>query len=317
MARLDPELVALTGATGFLGRHVADRLRARGLRVRALVRRDDPALEARGVELLRGDLGSPEALDALVEGAGTVVHGAGLVRAPAEAAFEAANVVGTARLADAARRRAAGCRFLLISSLAAREPGLSPYARSKWRAEQELARRADGLEPLVLRPPALYGPGDRATLPILAQLARGFLVAPRAPTNRFSLLYVEDLAEALAGLVAEPSEELSQGPLEPDDGTPDGYAWRDLAEQAGRRTGRRVRLVELPRAVMTAAAFLAEAGARPLGRAPALSRGKVAELFHPDWRAADDGRLWRGRARTTFAEGFARTVAWYRSAGWL
>ncbi len=317
MPRLDPELVALTGATGFLGRHVAERLRARGLRVRALVRRDDPALEARGVELLRGDLGSAEALEALVEGAGTVVHGAGLVRAPADAAFEGANVVGTARLAEAARRRAEGARFVLISSLAAREPGLSAYARSKRRAEQELARRSDGLEPLVLRPPALYGPGDRATLPIMAQLVRGLLVAPRAPANRFSLLYVEDLAEALAELVADPSERWSRAPLEPDDGTPDGYAWRDLAEHAGQRTGRRVRLVELPRAVMTAAALLVEASARPLGRAPALSRGKVAELFHPDWRAADDGRLWRGRTRTTFAEGFARTLAWYRSAGWL
>ncbi len=317
MSRLDPELVALTGATGFLGRHVAERLRARGLRVRALVRRHDPVLEARGVELLHGDLGSVERLEALVEGAGTVLHGAGLVRAPGDAAFEAANVLGTARLAEASRRRAEGCRFLLISSLAAREPRLSPYARSKWRAEQELARRADGLEPLVVRPPALYGPGDRATLPILAQLARGFLVAPRAPANRFSLLYVEDLAEALAGLVAEPADPWSEAPLEPDDGTPQGYAWRDLGELAGQRTGRRVRLVELPRAVMTAAALLVEAGARPLGRAPALSRGKVAELFHPDWRARDDGRLWRGRTRTTFAEGFARTLAWYRSAGWL
>lgn len=315
MPRTDPALVALTGATGFLGRHVVARLRARGLRVRALVRRDDPGLEALGVELLRGDLDSVPALEALVAGAGTVLHGAGLVRAPRPAAFEAANAQGTARLAEAARRRAEGARFVLVSSLAARAPAVSPYARSKHRAEQELARRADGLEPLVLRPPALYGPGDRATLPILAQLARGFLVAPRAPANRFSLLYVEDLAELVADLVAEPRP--FAAPIEPDDGTPGGYGWRDLAEQAAERTGRRVRLVELPRTVLLAAAWLAEAGARPLGAAPPLSRGKVAELFHPDWRAADDARLWRGRERTTFAEGFARTLAWYRAEGWL
>lgn len=317
MPRIDPELVALTGATGFLGRHLARRLRARGLRVRALVRRGDAELEARGVELLRGDLEDEAALEALVAGAGTVLHGAGLVRAPHSAAFEAANALGTARLAEAARRRAEGARFLLVSSLAAREPALSPYARSKRRAEEELVRRADGIEPLILRPPALYGPGDRATLPILAQLARGFLLAPRAPANRFSLLFVEDFAELLAELVAEPRRLCSPDPIEPDDGTPDGYGWRDLAELAGQQTGRRVRLVPLPRAVLVAAAWLAEAGARPLRAPPALSRGKVAELFHPDWRARDDGRLWAGRPRTTFAEGFPRTLAWYRAAGWL
>lgn len=321
MRQPDVELVALTGATGFLGRHLAERLRARGFRVRALARRDDPGLEAMGVELVRGDLASEAALEALVEGAGTVLHGAGVVRAPRPAAFEAANAAGTARLADVARRRAPGACFLLVSSLAAREPTISPYARSKHLAEQAVAARAGELRPLLLRPPALYGPGDRATLPILAQLARGVLLAPRSPANRFSLLYVEDLAELVAGLVersaagAPPAG--ADAPLEPDDGRPGGYSWRDLAELAAVRTGRRVRLVELPRAVLQAAAWLAEAGARPLGKAPALSRGKVAELFHPDWRAADDPALWGGRERVGFAEGFARTLAWYRSRGWL
>jgi nucleoside-diphosphate-sugar epimerase len=311
----DPERVALTGATGFLGRHLAARLRARGLAVRALVRRDDPGLEATGVELVRGDLANEAALEALVDGVGTVVHAAGLVRARRSAEFEAANVRGTARLAEAVRRRAEGARFVLVSSLAARAPGVSAYARSKRAAEEELTRRADGLRPVILRPPAVYGPGDRATFPILAQLARGFLVAPRARANRFSLLFAEDLAELLAELVVEPRP--LAGPVEPDDGTPGGYGWRDLAECAAARTGRRVRLVELPRPVLAAAAWLAELGARPLGAVPPLSRGKVAELFHPDWRAADDGALWRGRPRTTFAEGFERTLAWYRREGWL
>jgi nucleoside-diphosphate-sugar epimerase len=315
LAEVDPELVALTGATGFVGRHLAGRLRARGLRVRALVRRDDPGLDALGVELVCGDLANEAALEALVAGVGTVVHAAGLVRARRSVEFESANVRGTARLAEATRRRAEGARFVLVSSLAARAPAVSAYARSKRRAEEELRRRADGLRATILRPPALYGPGDRATFPILAQLARGFLVAPRAPANRFSLLFVDDLAELLAELVAEPN--VPAGPFEPDDGTPGGYTWRDLAERAAERTGRRVRLVELPRSVLAAAAWLAEIGARPLGAVPPLSRGKVAELFHPDWRATDDGALWRGRARTTFAEGFERTLAWYRREGWL
>lgn len=311
-----PDLLALTGATGFLGRQLAARLRRAGFRVRALVRRDDPGLEALGVEPLRGSLESAEALEALVEGVGWIVHGAGLVRAPGPAAFEAANAQGTARLAEAAARRAPGARFLLVSSLAAREPGLSPYARSKRRAELELARRDAQPPPIVLRPPAIYGPGDRATLPILAQLARGWLVAPRARANRFSLIHVEDLAELVAELIARPPA--GGALLEPDDGRPGGYGWHDLARIAAERTGRRVRLVELPRPVLVAAAWMAELGARPLGAAPTLSRGKVAELFHPDWLAAGAATAVPGwRPATGFADGLARTLAWYRAEGWL
>lgn len=309
-----PDLVALTGATGFLGRHVAARLRQRGLRVRALVRREDPRLEALGVAQLRGGLESPEALAALVAGAGAVVHAAGLVRAPSPAAFAAANAQGTARLAEIAAARAEGTRFLLVSSLAARAPAVSPYAASKRRAELELERHAGGLVPILLRPPAIYGPGDRATLPILAQLARGWLLAPRARANRFSLIYVEDLAELVASLVERPPA--AGTVLEPDDARPGGYGWRDLAEIAAARTGRRVRLVELPRPVLAAAAWMAELGARPLGATPPISRGKVAELFHPDWLAA--GTPWLDwRPRTGFGDGLERTLAWYRAEGWL
>lgn len=312
--RPEPALLALTGATGFLGRHLAARLRREGFRVRALVRRDDPGLEAIGVELVRGSLESEEALAAFVEGVSWIVHGAGVVRAPHAAAFEAANAHGTARLARVAAQRAPRARFLLVSSLAAREPALSPYARSKRQGELALARLGLQPPPIILRPPAVYGPGDRATLPILAQLARGWLVAPRARVNRFSLIYVEDLAELVAGLVARPPAGAEL--LEPDDGRPGGYGWRDLARIGAERIGRRVRLVELPRPVLRAAAWMAELGARPFGAAPALSRGKVAELFHPDWLAAG-AALPDWRPRTGFPEGLDRTLAWYRAEGWL
>ncbi|MCS6876882.1 MAG: NAD-dependent epimerase/dehydratase family protein [Geminicoccaceae bacterium] len=313
MSRVDPDLVALTGATGFVGRHVAAALRARGLRVRALARRADARLEALGVEIVRGALDQPEALRALVAGAGAVVHGAGLVAAPSAREFHRANAEGTARLVETAAQRAEGARFVLISSLAAREPNLSPYARSKREAERALEARSDRLHPILVRPPAVYGPGDRATLPIVAQLARGWLLAPKAPANRFSLIYVEDLADLVGELVtgAAPS-----ALLEPDDGRPGGYGWRELADAAAARLGKRVRLVELPRPVMVAAALLTELGARPLGRTPRLSRGKVAELFHPDWVAgASVPPGWRPRVQ--FDEGFARTLAWYRAEGWL
>lgn len=314
MARGDPELVALTGATGFVGFHIAARLRAHGLRVRALVRREDARLEALGVDQVRGSLDQPEALRVLVLGAGAVVHGAGVIAASAAEEFRRANVEGTARLVAAAGQWAEGVPFLLISSLAARAPHVSPYAWSKREAERALEAGADRLKPIVVRPPAVYGPGDRATLPLIAQLARGFLLAPNAPDNRFSLIYVEDLAELVAALLTR--REVQASLLEPDDGRPGGYGWRDLAEQAAQRLGKPVRVLPLPRRLMLAAAFLAELGARPRGRPPRLSRGKVAELFHPDWVvSAPLPPGWR--PRVDFGEGFARALSWYRAQGWL
>lgn len=311
-------VVAVTGATGFVGRPTVAALRAAGHTVRALVRREDAALAATGATLVRGSLESEAGLRALLEGADTVVHIAGSINAPDRAGFLAANVAGTARLAGlAARHLPPGGRFVQVSSLAAREPGLSPYAESKALGEREALARGNGLAVTVVRPPAVYGPGDRATLPLLQGLARGWLAAPGDPDARFSLIHVEDLARLL---VIAASADLPQGTvLEPDDGRPGGYGWRELAAIAERALGRRVRLIPLPRAPLGLAAGLLERYARARGQAPLLSRGKVAELFHGRWvcdprtMAALPG--W-GPA-IDFAAGLPRTLAWYREAGWL
>src|SRR5690606_32228931 len=141
-----------------------------------------------GVEPISGDLGSDTALAALVQGVDVVVHCGGLVAARSAAEFHRVNAEGTARLLRAAA--AAGRpRFLLISSLAAREPQLSPYAVSKRQAEEILRRQAGGLAWQALRPPVVYGPGDRATLPLFRQFDRGLVLHPSG-NGRFSMLYV-------------------------------------------------------------------------------------------------------------------------------
>jgi uncharacterized protein YbjT (DUF2867 family) len=159
-------IVALTGASGFLGRTFTKHLLASGWQVRALVRRPAPDLEDMGAIPIAGAMEQRDSLERLVEGADAVVHCAGLLKARHKGEFTAVNVEGTARLAEAA----AGCprppRFLLLSSLAAREPTISPYAASKRGAEETLARCAGPLEHCSLRPPGVYGPGDRATLPL-------------------------------------------------------------------------------------------------------------------------------------------------------
>jgi nucleoside-diphosphate-sugar epimerase len=309
-------VVALTGATGFVGRHVLLALRGAGHEVRALARRHDEGLVATGATLVRGALDDTGSLADLVRGADAVVHVAGAIQARNRDGFLAANVAGTARVVEAAAS-SPGRHFVQVSSLAAREPDLSFYAESKALGEQEALRHADRLRITIVRPPAVYGPGDRATLPIFKGVDRGWLAAPAGAAARFSLLFVGDLARLIVAVLgASPA---SGTVLEPDDGRPGGYGWRDLATIAEARLGRRVRVVGLPKAPLSAAALLLERYAAARGQAPMLSRSKVAELFHHDWVA--DGRslaaLPGWRPQTDFAAGLATTLAWYREAGWL
>jgi nucleoside-diphosphate-sugar epimerase len=309
--------VALTGATGFVGRATVAALLAAGCSVRALARRHDDGLAATGVVLVRGSLADEPALRELLRGADAVLHIAGAIQAPDRAGFLAANVAGTARLAEAAASMLPGRPFLHVSSLAARAPGISPYAESKALGEQEALAHAGRLGVVVVRPPAVWGPGDRATLPIIQGLGRGWLVAPAGGEARFSLVHVQDLARLLVMALAAglPSGSV----LEPDDARLGGYGWRDMAAIAERELGRRVRLIALPRAPLSLAAGLAERYARARGQMPPLTRGKVAELFHRDWvcdprtMAALPG--WR--PEIDFARGLPATLAWYREAGWL
>ncbi len=310
-------LVAVTGGSGFIGRAVCAHLLGRGRRVRALLRRPDRELEAQGVEPLRGSLEDEASLRRLVEGAEAVVHCAGAVRAHRASDFHSVNVLGTGRLAAAAVASTSRPRFLLLSSIAAREPRLSAYAASKRRAEQELARAAEGLEHLSLRLPAVYGPGDRATLGLFQQFARGLAVLPAPRSNRFSLLYINDLAELVGHLLER--RNWTGGVIEVGDERPGGYAWADLPEVAARQLGRRVRVMTAPRAALWLTAAANEAISTMVGRAPIWTRGKLREFSHPDWvlrdTRADELEGWH--AQVGLEQGLPRTLLWYKERGWL
>ncbi len=300
--------VALTGGTGFIGRHLAARLREQGIPVRLLARRP-PREEDRvvGIAWVEGDLADEGALRHLVEGVDCVVHAAGLVAATDRRRFHDVNVAGTARLLGLLPDRA---RLVHVSSLAARAPRTSAYAASKREAERLVA--AARPDAVIVRPPAVYGPGDRATLPVFQQLARGLLVMPAAVGARFSLLFVEDLVDLLVAVATDPIHDGQV--LEPDDGRPGGYRWRDLAALAAEARGAPVRFVRLPPTPLWPIAALLEAIGRRRGGLPLLGRDKLGELAHPDWVAAGVPG-WHGR--TDFRDGFAATIAWYRCRGWL
>ena len=309
--------IALTGGSGFVGGHVLRRLVAAGWRVRALTRRLDALPElGTAVTPILGDLANRDAIAELLSDAQAVVHCAGLVAALNAAEFHRVNTKGTEDLLRAATGGGAAPRFILVSSLAAREPQLSPYARSKRAAEDCLQRSGASLDWQVLRPPVVYGPGDRATLPLFRQFARGLVLRP-AGEGRFSMLYVEDLAAAVVALLAAAAPRAEV--MELDDGTTGGYGWDEVLAAAERQFGRRIRAVPVPRALQRLAAAFGTVGATVTGRPPILSQGKVNEIAHPDWtcrnRLLVDCISWR--PAVGLDEGFSRTFAWYKAAGWL
>lgn len=299
--------LAMTGATGFVGSRLLDAALASGHSVRALTRR--PQDEREGVEWVDGALDRPASLDRLADGADALIHVAGLINAPDAAGFERGNVIGTGAVLAAAEK-AAVPRFVHVSSLAAREPRLSLYGGSKSRSEALVS--ASPLPHAIVRPPAVYGPGDRETLELFRMAKRGLVLLP--PRGRLSLIHVDDLAALLIALAAPGAP--TGLTIEPDDGMPGGWSHAEFAAALGQALGRKVRTISAPAMLVKLAA---RADRLMRGAGAKLTPDRAAYFCHPDW-VADPARaappsLWQPRIPTD--RGLADTAAWYRAAGWL
>ncbi len=301
--------LAITGGTGFVGQTLIDRALDQGLELRALTRRAQSARP--GLEWVRGDLDDKAALARLVAGAEAVIHVAGVVNAPDPAEFERGNVLGTLNVVEAAL--AAGVpRFVCVSSLSAREPELSVYGGSKARAERLVM--ASPLDWTVVRPPWIYGPGDRDTLDMFKAARWGLMPMPPRE-GRSSLLHVDDLARLLLALVPG-GEGVTHQVFEPDDGKHGGWSHYEVGRAIGWAMGRRPWVVHLSRQSLLRAAR----GDMALRRHKAkLTVDRANYMAHLDWVVSAEARppaaLWQPRVPTR--EGLKETATWYRDNKWL
>ncbi len=299
--------LAVTGGTGFVGSRLISLAVAAGHQVRALTRR--PQADRDGVEWVEGALDQTDSLARLADGANAVIHVAGVINAPDRAGFEAGNITGTGAMLAAAEQ--AGIkRFVHVSSLAAREPKLSAYGASKAGSEALVA--ASALSYAIVRPPAVYGPGDKEMLELFRMAQRGFVLLP--PKGRLSVLHADDLGRLLLAL-ADPAA--PRGLLvEPDDGRHGGWSHEEFGQALGRAIGRRVVTLSTPRPILDLGAKIDRMLRRDRAK---LTADRVAYFCHPDW-LADPGRgapeqLWKPQVETE--RGLADTAKWYREAGWL
>jgi nucleoside-diphosphate-sugar epimerase len=318
------KVVAITGATGFVGWHASEVFRDRGWRVCAVVRpgRAKPLpvdIEAAPAALTSHDL------ERVFDGAAVVVHCAGVIRAPNEETFRRVNVDGTRAVIDAANRT--GARLVLISSQAAGGPGtrerprqetdppspVSAYGRSKLEAErlvQDQCRTAW----CVLRPCAVYGPRDRGFLPLFRMANRGLFLLPTDPSMAFTLVHIHDLADAIV--------RASEGAEAPGETCFVGHAvprtTDDILRTIASALDRAYRPRRVPAAVFRA---LAEAGevAWKLGLQLPVDRSRFAELAASGFVCSVKRAEQRlgFTARTAFETGIRATARWYIDQRWL
>jgi len=322
-------LALVTGGHGFIGSHLCRHLCALGHQVRVLARpgSDRGLLAGLELEVVPGDLAGADGLARAVAGADWVFHLAGALKGFRPEDLMRVNRDGTGNLAAACRAHAPGLRrFLLVSSLAAAGPSqgarprtedapaqpLTWYGQSKLAAEQVVL--AAGLPSVILRPPVVFGPGERDLLAYFRIARAGWLPVPAGDRRRYSLVYGPDLADGLlrAALTPCPAGEIFHltGP---------DLSWAELGLRIAAALGRPARVLPVPAWALRLGGRVADLGARARGRAGIFSSQKVLEMLAPGWVASPDkaSRLLGWVAPTALDSALARTVAWYRDHGWL
>jgi len=323
--------VLITGATGFVGTHVATRLAEQGVSIRALVREssDTRRLAKLDAELAPGSLTSPDSLRKAVHGVDAVVHLAALTHARSATEYHRVNEAGTRELIRAAVETSPRPgRFVYLSSLAAAGPSidgrpvepedeprpLSAYGRSKLAGEAACTESRDEMSMFVLRAPAVYGPGDREMFRFFRMAKLGVVPIPAGAARKVQLVHVADLAEAITRATLEPAEggvfHIAESRA---------YDSGEFARHVAEAVGTRAWVVGVPPMLVRMAGRVSELAYGILGRSSVFNREKATELLAPGW-LCETGTARRAlgfEAEIPLPRGLAETARWYEENRWL
>lgn len=298
--------VALTGATGFLGGYLIKNLVQAGYHVRALTRRPQDRVD--GVTWIPGDVTNPDSLETLASDAAFFIHAAGLVKALSLSDFRAVNKMGSWHALQAAKHTKVK-KFLMISSMAAREPDLSHYSRSKWEGDNALLTFKWPFDWMIMRPGGIYGPGDHEFLPMFQLAQSGKFLTAGGQDNRFALIHVADMA---ALVVKQLQSDFTQTIIEADDGHKGGYSAADLVEVfKAIGLSEKIHIWNAPAFAIKTLGYVNSLKAMITRQAEMITHKKANELTHPDWTVHSPHTL-DFSAHYDLQSGFQETLDYYR-----
>lgn len=322
--------VLVTGANGFIGSRVCRLLVASGYNIRIICRTSSDLSLIQDIPYAKfiADITDPDTLAPAVTGVDYIIHLAGLIKAKTEAAFFHVNQYGTLCLLNAVKNHNLDLKkFVLVSSVAASGPAkdiprkeadpptpITTYGRSKLAGEEATQPFHDLIPIAIVRPPAVYGPGDQAILTVFDVVNKGLRPYMAGGNNRVQMVYVDDLAGGIKA-VMESDRSAGETYFIAD---AQSYSVREMMDIIGRLLGKKGIGVTIPLSLLHILAFFSETFFKIIGRAPMFSRQKVRDLT-TDWMLdVSKARDHLGfETAVDFPEGARITIEWYRQEGWL
>ncbi len=318
--------VLVTGANGFVGSHITEKLLEAGHFVRCLVRKTSNLrwLEGLNVEYIYGDVNDVDSLGASLQEIDAVVHNAGILRATESSQYYKVNSEGTENIISCAP---SGVKKIVhISSLAAYGPSywdrtrkfsetpapVSDYGRSKLSGETVI-KKNQKIPWVVIVPSAVYGPRDKDMFSFFKLVQNGFAINT-SRKRLINLTYVEDVADAAVKSIKEGEFSGETFYIAHEQ----KLSWLEICETLSEIMGKKIRRVTLPEAVFKIAAFISEKAAGVTGRPAVFNTQKADEMLQPGWTLEDVAA--RDKLKidlTDFYSGAQKTYNWYKKNGWL
>lgn len=326
--------VLVTGATGFIGSHIADQMKEKGADVVCIVRKSSNLrwVENKGYKLVEASLSDLDALKEVVKDVDIIYHSAGLTAAKSMEDFVRANLTGTKNLFEAARYSAPNLkRFLHVSSQTAVGPSISlediatesidhnpltSYGKSKKMAEDYLNASKNELPITIVRPPAVYGPRDSATLPMFQAAQKGIGTLIGFDDKYVSLVSSMDLSR---GITEAAMSENSIGESY-FIASEEYYNWTEIIDTMGAAAGRNKMLkLRIPHSIVKVMGNVNGLIGRITGKPPVFDSEKSIDFIQKYWTCSVEKakKDFGYEQKYSLEEGFKVTFEWYRSNGWI
>ncbi|WP_294347712.1 NAD(P)-dependent oxidoreductase [Prosthecochloris sp.] len=327
--------ILITGATGFIGAVLVDYLKNRHDKVSVLLRPESDPVKAASLpaDIRQGRYDDPASLREAVQGVDIIIHLAGVTKSIHEKGYYTGNVLPVKALLEAVKEVNPGLRrFLLVSSLAAAGPADNPdpgireedvpkpvslYGKSKLEAEKVCRSYKDILPVTIVRPPAVYGPGDKDVLQFLLMLKKGVVFAAGdIGVQRLSLVHVNDLVRGIVMAVESPAGVGETYFIT----SQKGYSWDELSLAAAKELEiKKFRKISLPQPLMKFFGYVAGSISSITGRTGFLNPDKVNEMVQDYWVCSPvkaENQL-GFTASVSLEEGMHSTISWYKEQGWM